>query len=231
VLQETFAPVTAPPRMRAPWPSRALDVLLLLATLVTGVAVLWGGNNGAAIGRSTAVLFLTAFGWLVIGLLWTAVRVRRIRKARKGDPAWPARLAGRRTIYLITLGTAIIVLGSGATILLYKNGDDQNSLINRVISIVMVLVAWTMLQLAYTERYARMELENTGDQAHLDFPGAEQPTLLEYAYFAFTVGTTFASSDVTVQTSRMRGIVLCHGLLSFVYNTAVLGLALSLISS
>ena len=87
-----------------------------------------------------------------------------------------------------------------------------------------------MLQLAYAERYARMELENTAGQEHLDFPGTPRPSLLEYAYFSFTVGSTFGTSDVTVQTSRMRGVVLCHGLLAFVYNTVVLGMVLSLIS-
>ena len=79
----------------------------------------------------------------------------------------------------------------------------------------MVLISWAMLQFAYTERYARMQLENTGARAHFDFPATTEPTLMEYAYFAFTVGTTFGTSDVTIQTSRMRGVVLCHGVLAF----------------
>ena len=215
----------------APWPSRALDVIFLLVTLATLPAVAWGGGTPGKSSLSDGAILLVLLGasWILIGLLWSFVRIRRIRSSRKGDPNWTARLAGLRVTRLITIGTAIIVLDSGVNIITYK-GDDANATAIRVISIGMVLVAWTMLQLAYTERYARMDLENTGETPHLEFPATERPTLLEYAYFSFTVGTTFATSDVNVQTSRMRGVVLCHGLLSFVYNTAVLGMVLSLIS-
>jgi uncharacterized membrane protein len=231
MLQDQLAPVDAPqpPLHRAPWPSRVLDVLLLLATVAAATSALWGGNGGTDIGLETSLFVLTSLAWITLGLIYMTIRIRRIRRARRGDTRWPGRLAGRRTIYLITLGTALIVLGSAGNIILYKGGEDLNSFAVRFIGITMVLVAWTILQLAYTERYARMELENTGP-AHFDFPATPHPSLLEFAYFAFTVGTTFGTSDVSVQTSRMRGVVLCHGLLAFVYNTAVLGMVLSLIS-
>ncbi|GAA1613611.1 hypothetical protein GCM10009828_047100 [Actinoplanes couchii] len=61
-------------------------------------------------------------------------------------------------------------------------------------------------------------------------PGHTNPTLLDFAYSSFTVGVTFGTSDVSIQSTRWRGIVLCHGLLVFVYNTAVIGMVLSLIS-
>jgi uncharacterized membrane protein len=208
---------------------RVLDVLFLIATLVAAPAVLWGGSNGARIGQGTAVLFLVALGWVGVGLLWTVVRVRRVRRARQGDPGWPGRLAGGRTIRLIIIGTAVVVFGAAVNIVFYR-GDDTNSTLNRVTDIVMVLIAWTMLQLAYTERYARMQVEQPGEPAPLAFPATEQPSLLEYAYFAFAIGTTFSTSDVTVQITRMRGVVLGHSLLAFVYNTAVLGMVLSLIT-
>lgn len=231
MLQQDIVVPVAPLPGRAPWPSRALDVLFLVMTVVTMLLVTFGETGtGEELSGTAALFFLTTSLWLLLGLVWTVVRVRRIRRARKGDRGWPARLAGRRLTYLITLGTAIIVLGSGANIVVLKQDEDVNSTIVRYLSIVMVVVAWTMLQLAYTERYARMQLEHTGETAHLDFPATEQPSLLEFAYFAFTVGSTFGTSDVTVQTSRMRGVVLCHGLLAFVYNTAILGMVLSLIS-
>ncbi|MFI5843008.1 DUF1345 domain-containing protein [Catenuloplanes sp. NPDC051500] len=234
MLQDQLAPagtpVTTPqPLHRAPWPSRVLDVLLLLATAASVTSVMWGGTTGTEVGLETRLFLLTSMVWIVLGLIYTAVRIRRIRLARRGDTRWSSSLAGRRTIYLITLGTALIVLGSAGNVIVFKGGTDQNAYTVRVIGITMVLVAWTILQLAYAERYARMELLNTGP-AHLDFPATPVPSLLEYAYFAFTVGTTFGTSDVSVQTSRMRGVVLCHGLLAFVYNTAALGLVLSLIS-
>ncbi|WP_285597353.1 DUF1345 domain-containing protein [Kineosporia sp. NBRC 101731] len=217
---------------RAPWPSRLLDVVLLLSTLATCLAVLWGGadsDSNDELSNGSLLLFLLATQWILIGLLWTLVRVRRIRQARKGDTRWSSRLAGGRATRMIVALTAVIVIDSGFNIAFWR-GDDLNAVVIRFTSMAMVLVAWTILQLAYAERYARLDLENTAQPAHLEFPATAQPTLLEYAYFSFTVGSTFGTSDVSVQTSRMRGIVLCHGLLSFVYNTAVLGMVLSLIS-
>ena len=52
--------------------------------------------------------------------------------------------------------------------------------------------------------------------------------LLDFAYFAFTLGTSFAVSDVEVTDSRMRRSVLGHQILSFFYNAAILTLAINL---
>lgn len=209
--------------------SRMIDALLLVATVGTALSVLYGGSEGGTIGTATGVFVLTSTAWIMLALIYTAIRIRRIRKARKGDQRWPGWLAGRRANYLITLGTAIIVLGTGVNVATSK-GDDDNSTLTRVFGVTMVLVAWTILQLAYAERYARLYLDNVDDVPPLDFPETRTPSLLEFAYFSFTVGTTFGTSDVTVQSSRLRGIVLCHGLLTFVYNTAVLGMVISLVS-
>ncbi|WP_410636312.1 DUF1345 domain-containing protein [Amycolatopsis sp. cmx-4-83] len=39
------------------------------------------------------------------------------------------------------------------------------------------------------------------------FPATERPNLLDFAYFAFTVGTSFATSDVEVQTRPIRRVI------------------------
>ena len=44
----------------------------------------------------------------------------------------------------------------------------------------------------------------------------------DFAYFAFTVGTSFAVSDVDVTDDAMRQAVLGHQILSFFYNTSIL---------
>ncbi|WP_407647835.1 DUF1345 domain-containing protein [Deinococcus radiophilus] len=62
--------------------------------------------------------------------------------------------------------------------------------------------------------------------AGLDFPGHDVLDLMGFAYFAFTVGTTAASSDVNVTSKAMRLLRLGHTLFSFVFTTAVLALTL-----
>jgi len=214
---------------RALLPSRIVDTLLMVATVGTVASVGWGGSADDSIGTATLLYVLTSTVWILLGLVYIAIRVHRIRRARAGDPRWPGWLAGRRANRLVNLGTAIIVLNAGTDIVFYQ-GDDTNSKTIRVFAIATVLVAWTMLQLSYAERYARLYRESTDSVPPLDFPATPNPTLVEFAYFSFSVGSTFGTTDVSVQSSRFRGIVMCHGLLAFVYNTAVLGLVLSLIS-
>jgi uncharacterized membrane protein len=47
-------------------------------------------------------------------------------------------------------------------------------------------------------------------------------------YFALVVGTTFQTSDTAVISQRMRRTVMVHGLVSFIFNTAVIALTVNL---
>jgi uncharacterized membrane protein len=62
----------------------------------------------------------------------------------------------------------------------------------------------------------------------LTFPGEQSPKQRDFAYFAFTVGTSFAVSDVDVTDGRMRQAVLGHEILSFFYNTSILATVVSM---
>ncbi|WP_233223688.1 DUF1345 domain-containing protein [Amycolatopsis sp. CA-128772] len=62
------------------------------------------------------------------------------------------------------------------------------------------------------------------------FPGSEHPTFIDFTYFSFTVATSFAVSDVESRTSATRLRILAHGVLSFIYNTAMLGIAIGVLS-
>ncbi|WP_082772083.1 DUF1345 domain-containing protein [Actinoplanes sp. TFC3] len=215
---------------RPPITSRLFDLVLAFATVFAALSAFYGSSEGTEIGTATAFYLVSSLIWITLGLVYTAIRASRIHRARKGDAHWATRLAGRRTAWLMITGTAVIVLSSGANLISAKGGEDDNSILVEGLSVVMVLVAWTILQLTYAERYARLYLSDTSGTPPLEFPATPHPSLLEFAYFSFTVGVTFGTSDVSIQSTRWRGIVLCHGLLVFVYNTAVIGMVLSLIS-
>jgi uncharacterized membrane protein len=57
-----------------------------------------------------------------------------------------------------------------------------------------------------------------------------RPNFVDFAYFSFTMGTTFAVSDVESQNSSIRARILSHGILSFIYNTATLGIAVGVMT-
>lgn len=99
-----------------------------------------------------------------------------------------------------------------------------------VSSAVAVVLAWLVLHTAFTVFYATRYYQNDAAdrEAGLIFPGREDPSLLGFAYFAFTLGTSLAASDVSISTREFRRPVLAHILLSFVYNTAILALIVNI---
>lgn len=198
----------------------AIDALLLLASL----AYIADPEDPAVDSTSFVV---TSLGWTVVAACYAGIRVSRVRRARRGDERWPQRLAGRRTSYLITLSTALILFGAGLNIATAE-GPEGTVAVVKGLSVVMVLLAWAILHLSYAERYARLYLD--GGDVPMSFPETPAPTLLEFVYFSFAIGTTFATSDVEIRTTRARGIVLSHGLLAFVYNTAIISMVVGLLT-
>lgn len=79
-------------------------------------------------------------------------------------------------------------------------------------------------------RYARLYYRDDGaGEGGLEFPGKEPPDDFDFAYFSFTIGMCFQVSDVSVSSRLIRRTVLVHSLVSFLYNTAILALALNLV--
>jgi uncharacterized membrane protein len=96
------------------------------------------------------------------------------------------------------------------------------------LGLVAVASAWMVTHTMYTLRYAHLYYRDGVErEGGLAFPGGGHPTYFDFAYYAFTIGMCFQVSDVTVTTPRMRRETLAHALLSFVYNTAILAVALN----
>lgn len=94
-----------------------------------------------------------------------------------------------------------------------------------------VLGGWMLLQTGYALHYARLYYASTSGDGD---PGLQftdpPPDDLDFAYFAFGIGMAFEPADVTVTTRRMRRTVLAHGVVSFLYNFAIVGLMVSLLA-
>ena len=92
-----------------------------------------------------------------------------------------------------------------------------------------VVSAWTFLQVMFGLHYAGVYFQRHkgGIQGGLDFPGCPQPDWMEFFYQAFTIGCTFASSDVNVSSKRMRRIVVIQGVACFFFNAIILALTIN----
>jgi uncharacterized membrane protein len=100
-----------------------------------------------------------------------------------------------------------------------------------VLCVLAVAGSWLLTHTAYTLRYAHLYYRDDDEgEGGLAFPGDDvTPAYFDFAYFALTIGMCFQVSDVTISSHQIRRAVLSQALLSFVYNTVILAVALNLV--
>ena len=96
------------------------------------------------------------------------------------------------------------------------------------LAITGVASAWLLLHTVFTLRYAHLYYDAEPTPGGLDFPaGSPRPDYLDFAYFGFGIGMTCQTSDVSIHGRALRHTGLLHGLISFVFNTAVVAVSIS----
>jgi uncharacterized membrane protein len=105
-----------------------------------------------------------------------------------------------------------------------------------ILSIGSVISAWWMLHTVFTFRYAHLYYQKSLTKKAeymmgLEFPDEKEPDYLDFAYFSFVLGMTFQVSDVEINSRTLRRLALLHGLISFVFNTVIIALTISVISN
>ena len=146
--------------------------------------------------------------------------------ARREDPS---RIA---SMVLVLLGAsasilAVVVLLQSSTKLL---GQEKIEVI--VLALSAVALGWFLIHTVFTLRYAHVYYDAPDGQKQLEFPGNDSmPDYLDFAYFAFVVGMTAQTSDVCVSGRPMRRAALLHGIVSYVFNTAVVALSIGVLTT
>ena len=87
------------------------------------------------------------------------------------------------------------------------------------------MLSWTVINLVYTMRYARMHYMYRGG-----FAFDEEPSYRDFAYVALTIGMTYQVADTAIRDRRTRRTVLTHALLSYVFGVVIVAGAINLIA-
>ncbi|MEV0074909.1 DUF1345 domain-containing protein [Nocardia neocaledoniensis] len=119
---------------------------------------------------------------------------------------------------------ALVASGSGAAagFVMIAAREDGGDALAQGVAAATVFLSWLLLHTAFAQVYARAHYADGG----LEFPHCPWPQLTEFVYFSFTVGTSFAVSDVNVVNRPMRRRVVAHSVLSFFFNAAVVAIAI-----
>jgi uncharacterized membrane protein len=173
-----------------------------------------------------------AFAFTCLVLIWSAVFTAEpdhIRKvAVSEDP-------GRTVLFIFVLvGILASLVAVVALLRAMRNLPPELLQTNVGLSILAVAFAWLLLHTLFTLHYAHLYYAPTDveEEGGLQFPGnTPDPNYLDFAYFSFTIGMTAQTSDIGVSSQHIRRLVLVHGLLSFIFNTALVAMTISGLAS
>jgi uncharacterized membrane protein len=172
-----------------------------------------------------------AGGWLFFALvavkMWRA-EIEGIK--READIERESRIA---VLVIVVLGSLFTLLALVTQLGALKTEHGLDRTISVTLSVSTIFLSWLLMHLVFAIYYAHEfhgeGRDRTGGHGGgLSFPGESTPDYLDFLYFSFVVGTTAQTSDVEITSRRMRRVVMLHGILSFVFNTAVIALTVNL---
>lgn len=201
----------------APW-----RFLVFLAVLIgAGIAGIWLFRDdwlGAMAGFDVAAaLFLL----LCLPLLAISDPAVIEQQAAKND--------GNRTLLLALTGIVMTVLliSVGA-----ETVGNTPQPFTKMLIIATLILAWLFSNSVYALHYAHMAYVQPAKGCEgLEFPGRRLPVYWDFVYFAFTLGMTFQTSDVTITHDRIRRVVTIHSLAAFFFNIGVLAFTINVLGS
>ncbi len=175
-------------------------------------------------------------GWNVGGLLYLVLVAIKLWHAeiegirREADIERESRTA---VLFVVILGAFFTLLALVAQLSALRGEQGVDRTISAVLSFSTILLSWALMHTVFALYYAHEfhSESHDGERGHgggLKFPDDSTPDYLDFLYFSFVVGTTAQTSDVVVCSRAMRRVVMIHGILSFIFNTAVIALMVNL---
>ncbi len=132
---------------------------------------------------------------------------------------------------LLVLSAAIaLVLLTAIAIELGQRGAPSAPVVLLVVA--TLLLAWTFANTIYAVHYAHLfytAAPSGKDSGGVDMPGTDEPDYWDFVYFAFTLGMTFQTSDVSITSRTMRRTVTGHCLMAFVFNLGVVAFSVNVL--
>jgi uncharacterized membrane protein len=138
----------------------------------------------------------------------------------------------RGTATVLLLGASVAsLLGVGLALDLAGGQGGPLRVLLIGVAVLTVVLSWTVVNTVYTLRYADLHFgSRDGGIAFGDPDGQQRPTYRDFAYVAFTIGMCYQVSDTTVRDRRIRGTVLSHAFLSYLFGVVIVAGTVNLIA-
>ena len=133
--------------------------------------------------------------------------------------------ANRALLLLVTVAISAAILGAVA--METAGGGGAPGAKTKILIIATLGMAWLFGNSIYALHYAH--LYYTEPDGGLDFKQQVPPGYADFAYFAFTLGMTFQTSDVDIRDKHIRNVVTLHCLAAFVFNLGILAFTINVL--
>ena len=134
--------------------------------------------------------------------------------------------------FLILLVTALGAFASIAAIV-FELGASHRSGPGLALATVTIVLSWAAVHTCFALHYAH-EFYRRAKPGGLQFPSGdsrENPDYWDFVYFSFVIGMTAQVSDVGITDKIIRRTATAHGIVSFIFNTALVALMVNIAAS
>jgi uncharacterized membrane protein len=134
--------------------------------------------------------------------------------------------------FLILMMTALGAFASIAAIVL-ELGASHRSAPELALATVTIALSWATVHTTFALHYAH-DYYRGAKPGGLQFPSGDAHDHADYwdfVYFSFVIGMTAQVSDVGITDKTIRRTATAHGIISFVFNTALLALMVNIAAS
>jgi uncharacterized membrane protein len=133
---------------------------------------------------------------------------------------------GRFVILMLVAGAALASLGA----IVWQLGAGRMPS-HLALATATILLSWMFVHVIFALHYAHEFYAAGGHGAGLTFPGGEEPDYWDFLYFSLVIGMTSQVSDVAVTGRTIRRTVMAHGVVSFLFNAALIALTVNIAAS
>jgi uncharacterized membrane protein len=137
---------------------------------------------------------------------------------------------GRFLILMVTaLGAFASLAGIVSELTASHRGTFELALV-----ITTITLTWAAVHTTFALHYAHEYYRNVkpgGLAFPSDGPDNAAPDYWDFVYFSFVIGMTAQVSDVGITDKIIRRTATVHGIISFIFNTALLALMINIVAS
>ena len=136
---------------------------------------------------------------------------------------------GRFVILLVTATGAFASIAA----IVSELGTPHRGVLELSIAITTIALSWAAVHTTFALHYAH-DYYRSARPGGLQFPSGDKEDHADYwdfVYFSFVIGMTAQVSDVGITDKTIRRTATAHGIVSFIYNTALLALTVNIAAS